>query len=50
MKVFKAIDCYNKREDFGAVIESLQIGNDTEHTMSDKYYPNGDEGLVVWVC
>ena len=30
-------------------IESLQIGNDTEHTMSDKYYPNGDEGLFTMV-
>ena len=44
------IDCYNQREDFGtSSIESLQIGNDTEHTMSDKYYPNGDEGLFTMV-
>ena len=44
------IDCYNQREELGnGYIESLQIGEETVHTMSDKYFPNGDEGLFTMV-
>ena len=44
------IDCYNQREELGnGIIESLQIGDETVHTMSDKYFPNGDEGLFTMV-
>ena len=43
-------DCFNQREDYGTdSVQPIQIGSDTVFTMSNKFSPNGAQGIHTMV-